>query len=46
MHMEVKPVRVLHPVFEEVRTFCSGMHDVALIEVVVIRCYFNTILFL
>jgi len=26
---------------ETVRIFFSGMHDVALIEIVVIRCYFN-----
>jgi len=30
---------VLDP--ETVRRFISGMHDVALIEIVVIRCYFN-----
>jgi len=26
---------------ETVRIFFSGMHDVALIDIVVIRCYFN-----
>jgi len=26
---------------EMVRSFISGMYDVALIEIVVIRCYFN-----
>jgi len=26
---------------ETVRTLFSGMHDVALIEIVIIRCYFN-----
>jgi len=31
---------VLDP--ETVRTFFSGMHDVALIEIVVIRCYFKS----